>query len=131
MECRESEAKHFEEFQPLPKKVLVHFEERIREVGFSSGSGKEGNVSSLFDAIVKVFADVLPTENPMHQLILQIRNEDRDGECLNAEFLDTEGEIPDKSLMRAVRMGGSSEGLGHDTRLQGEVRLSCTYCGTC
>ena len=56
--------------------LLVHFEERIREVGFSSGSEKEGNVSSLLDAIVKVFADVLPAENPMHQLILQIRNED-------------------------------------------------------
>ena len=101
-------------------------------MAFSSGSGKEGDVSSLLDAIAKVFADVLPAENPMHhQLILQIKNEDWDGECLDAEFLDTEGEIPDKSLVRAVRMGGSSEGLGRDTRLQGEVRLSCTYCGTC
>ena len=100
-------------------------------MAFSSGSGKEGDVSSLLDAIAKVFADVLPAENPMHQLILQIKNEDWDGECLDAELLDTEGEIPDKSLIRAVRMEGSSEGLGCDTRLQGEVRLSCTYCGTC
>ena len=123
MESEEQEAKDLEDFQPPLKKVLVCFEERKREVAFSSGSEKEGDVSSLLDAIAKVFADVLPAENPTHQLILQIKNEDWDG-----EFLDAEGQIPDKSVVRAVRMGGSSEGLGREARLQGEVRLSYTYC---
>jgi len=63
----EPQAKDPEESQTPPKKVLVCFGERRREVTFSSGGGKEGDISSLLDAVAKVFADV-PAEDPMHQL---------------------------------------------------------------
>lgn len=119
----EPQAKDPEESQTPPKKVLVCFGERRREVTFSSGGGKEGDISSLLDAVAKVFADVLPAEDPTHQLILQKKNEDWDG-----EFIDAVGEIPDKSVVRAVRMGGSSEGLGCETRVQGEVSYLLWLC---
>lgn len=100
-----------------PKKVLVYFGER-REVTFFGGSGKEGDIVPLLDAVVQVFADVLPSENPTQQLILQTKNEDWHG-----EFVDAEGEIPDKSVVRVVRIGDSREGNGCETKLKGEVRL--------
>ena len=118
----EPQAKDPEESRTPPKKVLVCLRER-REVTFSSGGGKEGDISSLLDAVAKVFADVLPAEDPTHQLILQKKNEDWDG-----EFIDAVGEIPDKSVVRAVRMGGSSEGLGCETRVQGEVSYLLWLC---
>ena len=70
-----------------------------------------------------MFADVLSTEDPTYQLILQKKNEDWDG-----EFIDAVGEIPDKSVVRAVWMGGSSEGVGCETRVQGEVSYLLWLC---
>lgn len=60
-----------QESQAHRKRVLVCFGERKREVTFSSEGGKEGNITALLDAVANVFADVLPSENPMQQQILK------------------------------------------------------------
>ena len=99
----------------LPKKVLVSFKERKREVTFLSG--KDGDIVPLLDAVGQVFADVLPSENPTEKLIVQVKNEEWDG-----EFTDAVGEIPDKSVVKVVRVGEFREGHGCETRLKGEVR---------
>ena len=72
----------------------------------------------LLNAVVQVFADVLPFENITQLLILQMKNDDWHG-----EFLDAEGEIPDKYVVRIVRIGESSVVNSIETKQNGEVRL--------
>lgn len=101
-----------------PKKVLVIFEERRREVTFFGRSAKEGDIAPLLDAIGQVFADLLPSETPTHQLILQTKNED-----WNGEFVDAEGEIPDKSVVKVVRITECIKEDSCEMKLKGKVRL--------
>ena len=86
------------------KKVLVCLGERRREVSFAAGNEKEdgGDVKALLDATGEVFADVLTStsQGEREKLILQMKSEDWDG-----EFVDAEGEIPDKAVLRALRTG--------------------------
>ena len=98
----------------VKKTVLVCFGERKREVTFSSESEKEGaDLEALLDEVKKVFDDVLAPEGITNkQLILQTKSEEWCG-----EFLDSRGQISDKSVVKVVlnkQIGEGGSGIKQD-----------------
>ncbi len=67
---------------------------------------KGGRWRALLDAAGAFFADVwaCTSQDKQEQLVLQVKNKEWDG-----EFLDAEVEIPDKSVLRALRTGQFSQ----------------------
>ena len=81
---------------PTYKTVLVCYGDRKREVRFKAEGTSD--LEELLKGISEVFEEVFIQEGiSASQLIISIKNED-----WNGEFLDATGDIPDKSVVRAV-----------------------------
>ncbi len=84
----------------ITKTVLVCLGERKREVSFefSSDNIEDSEVKALLTQLGEVFSDVLSADKiRLDQLVLQYKNED-----WNGEFIDAMGPICNKSVIRAV-----------------------------
>ena len=78
------------------KTVLVCLGERKREVRFKAEGASD--LEELLKSISEVFEDVFTQERiSASQLIISVKNED-----WNGEFLDATGDIPDKSVVKAI-----------------------------
>ena len=80
------------------KKVLVCLGDRKREVSFLS-KDDEPDGKNLLKETVKVFSDVLVEENDKDSLVLQLKNEEWDGDFIDVVSMMS---IPDKSVLKAI-----------------------------